>query len=336
MIGMEPRDMLFVLGTLVFAFMNGANDCGTMAASIVSSRGLAPRTAALVAAVCSFAGTMILGSAVVRTLGAGLVRFELLSASTDPYVACSAALAATLAWAVAAWLLGIPSAYTHALLGGWFGGFMAVGGRQAVEWAGAGKVLLAVLVVPFIGLAAAWAAMDRIYDAAQELSSRTKELFRKLEAVEFAALCLAHGANAAQKSMALLILSGASLADGRPWPEQLDIPFWVKAACAGAFAFGVLSGSMRTLKTVGFGMFRIEMLHSVTALTVAGALLFSSTLAGVPLSPAQVNSWALLGTGAARRRSAVRWDVAADFLASWLLTFPVCAVMAYVIAKVVE
>jgi len=332
----EPGSALFIAGTLGFAFMNGANDCGTMAASVVSSRGLSPRTAAVVAAVSSFAGAMLLGSAVARTLGTGLVRLDQLPPAADPFLACSAALAATLAWSAAAWLLGIPSAYTHALLGGWFGGFMALGGPRVVDWGGAGGVLLAVLATPLLGLAAAWGAMRWLYGAAEELSLSAKEVFERLEGAEFAGLCLAHGANAAQKSMALLVLAGMSLGETWPWPTEMSIPLWARAVCSGAFAFGVLAGSTRTLKTVGFGMFRVDTLHSTAALAASGLLLLGSTLAGLPLSPAQVNSSALLGTGAARRGSAVRWDVAADFMASWILTFPACAAVSYLIVKFVE
>ncbi|MFA5138630.1 MAG: inorganic phosphate transporter [Elusimicrobiota bacterium] len=316
----------------VFCFMNGANDCGTMAASVVSSRCLSPRRAALLAAVASLVGAVLLGTAVAKMLGAGLLRLDMLPAS-DRLDACIATLIASLLWAGLAWLFGMPAAYTHALLGAWCGGFVGVAGWDAIRWDNAGVVFAVVLLTPVIGLATTWACMRWFYGVAEELSFRTLGLFQEVETFVFAALCLGHGANAAQKGMALLAVSSLALA---PLPSQLTVPLWARVLCALAFSLGVLCGFVGTLKTVGFRIFRVGTLHSVMSLGVSGVLNLVATLAGLPTSAAQINSSSLLGAGAARNELGVRWDVAMDMLAAWVLTFPVCAVVSYSLTKVLQ
>jgi len=327
---------LLILGpTLLFAFMNGASDSGTMVASLVSSGNLSPRRAALLAAACAFLGALLLGSAVAHTIGEQLVRVNALPPGSHPFHACVAAAAAALLWCSAAWLLGFPGSYTHAMLGGWLGAFMALGGPGIVLWRNAGIVLLGVLLTPLLGLVAAWIAMALLERATLHLSRKTLPLFRLAEVGAFMALCLAHGANAAQKSMALLVIAGFSLA-GDPVPASFDLPPWVRWICSAAFSAGVLLGFSRILKTVGFHIFRVRPLHSFCALGTSMLLILSSTFAGLPLSPGQINSSCLLGAGAGHNYRRVRWDMAGDLLANWVLTFPLAAVLSFLIVKVVE
>lgn len=331
---MEFLPLLILVPTLLFAFMNGANDSGTMAASVVSSRCLSPRAAVLWAAIASFLGALLLGSAVARMLGQGLIHLDRLPVAANPFGACVAAVAAAICWGGFAWYCGLPGSYTHALLGGWFGGFMGIGGPSVVNWGNAGLVLAVVLLTPLLGLVVSWAAIRVVYRLGSELSMQTRWIFRGVEKMTFLALSLVHGANAAQKSMALLVLAGISLGAGHPWPTDFVLPFWVRCVCSAAFALGVLLGFTRTLRVVGFGIFKVETLHSFTALGVSGLLILISTMAGLPLSAGQINSSALLGTGAGDRAKAVRWDVAFDFVTNWVLTFPAAAVLAYVLVKV--
>ncbi len=331
---MELLPLLILIPTLLFAFMNGANDSGTMAASVVSSRCLSPRTAVLWAAIASFLGALLLGSAVAKMLGQGLIHLSRLPADAQPFNACVAAAVAAILLGVFAWHFGFPGSYTHALLGGWFGGFMGIGGAGVVNWGNAGLVLAAVLLTPILGLVASWAAIRVVFRMGSELSIQTRWIFQGVERLTFLALSLAHGANAAQKSMALLVLAGISLGGGHPWPSEFVLPLWVRCVCSAAFAFGVLLGFTRTLKLVGFGIFKVGTLHSFTALGVSSVLILVSTIAGLPLSAGQINSSALLGTGAGDRAKAVRWDIAFDFVTNWVLTFPAAAVLAYVLVKV--
>ncbi len=279
---------------------------------------------------------MLLGSAVARTLGESLIRLDALHSGGGTLLACVAAASAAVLWGVFAWFLELPGSYTHSLLGGWLGGFCAVGGVQVVVWPEAARIAVAVLATPLIGLVLSWLAMKALRRAGAELSLQTVVLFRAAEKLLFFALSVAHGANAAQKSMALLVLAGFAYSRRWPWPAQLDFEPWVRIFCAAAFSFGVLGGFTRTLKKMGFGIFRVQTLHSVTALGVSAGLVLASTLAGLPLSAGQINSSALLGAGAGHHVRSVRWDTATDLAWNWILTFPISAVVAWVFVKVVE
>ncbi len=304
-----------------------------MSASVVSARTLTARQASLIAAIASFLGSLFLGSAVARTFGQHLVRLDLLPMGASPFEACAAAAVAALCWATVAWRLGLPGSYTHALLGGWLGAFYAIGGAGVVQWKNAGFVMLGVMVTPLIGLGVAMGAIRILYWAAREMSQSTLPLFKGAEILMFTGLSLAHGANAAQKSMALLVVAGFSFgASGVP--ESFSLPLWVRLVCSMAFAFGVLFGFTRTLKKMGFEIFRVDTLHSFTALAVSGTLVFVSTLVGLPLSPGQINSSSLLGAGAGHNPRAVRWGIVGELLANWFLTFPAAAILAWLLVKV--
>lgn len=332
----DAAGLLILLPVLAFAFMNGANDSGTMAAAVVGSRCMSPRAAVLLAAAAAFAGAALLGSAVARTLGAGLVHLDLLPPSERTYDACVAAAFASILWGTAAWRLGLPGSYTHALLGGWLGAFGALGGPSVVRWGNALLVLAGVLLTPVLGLLVSWGAMGLVNRAAGDLTMQAKGVLRGLERALFFLLSLAHGANAAQKSMALLFLAGLSLRREGGWPAVFEVPLWIRTLCSAAFCLGVLFGFTQPLKTVGFGIFRVQTLHSLCALGSSGGLILLSTLAGLPLSAGQINSSAVLGAGAGRSVRRVRWDVAADIAANWALTFPVSALLAYLTVKLIE
>lgn len=321
-----------VVASLAFAFLNGAIDAGTLAGSVVSSRALSPKRALLIAAVGTFAGSMLLGSAVVHTLGRHLVVFEALPRGVSPLEATTAAAVAALAWSAFRALVGLPGSFTHALLGGWLGAFAALGGPKAVNWGAAALVLLGVLLVPMVGLACAWAGMRLFYGLGARLSSRAQLFLRDLEVLLFAGLSVAHGANASQNSMALLAVGALDLSGGVP--AGLSVPPWVRLLCSTAFASGILLGASRTLRTVGFRICRVGTVHSFVALGVSGSLVLASTLGGLPISPGQLNSSCLLGVGAAHNPKTVRWGVAVDIMTNWLLTFPASAALGYALTKV--
>lgn len=324
--------LLAVVCALAFAFLNGAIDAGTLAGSVISSRALSPRRALVIAALGTFAGSMLLGSAVVHTLGRHLVVFEALPASASPLAAVCAAALAALLWVAFGAALGLPGSFTHALLGGWLGAFFALGGSGAVRWFAAFQVLAGVLAVPLVGLGAAWGALRLFYGFGERLSSRSQVFLSDLESLLFGALSVAHGANASQKSMALLAVGAMDLSSAGG--ASLEVPFWVRLVVSFTFAVGILLGATRTLKTVGFRICRIGTVHSFLALGVSGGLVLGSTFAGLPLSPGQLNSACLLGVGAGHNPKTVRWGVAADLLANWAVTFPAAAVLGYLLAKV--
>lgn len=316
---------------LAFAFLNGAVNAGTLAGTVVSSRALSPRRAVVIAAIGTFIGSMVLGSAVVHTLGRNLLVFEALPPGVQPLEATTAAALAALGWSVFRAVVGLPGSFTHALLGGWLGAFVALGGPHAVHWGQAGLVLLGVLTVPILGLACAWVAMRVFYSLGQRLSSKTQASLSDLEVLVFTGLSVAHGANASQNAMALLAVGAMDISAGVP--AGLEVPPWVRIMCSAAFALGILFGASRTLKTVGFRICRVGTIHSFVSLSVSGTLVLTSTLIGLPISPGQLNSSCLLGVGAAHNPKTVRWGVAADIMTNWALTFPASAVLGFGLTK---
>lgn len=323
---------LAAAAALAFAFLNGVIDAGPLAGSVISSRALSPRKALVIAALGSFLGSMLLGSAVVRTMGQGLLVFQALPVGTELCLASAAAALAALVWVTLGAFAGLPGSFTHALLGGWFGAFVALGGFGAVRWGRAGLVLLGIFFVPLLGLGAAWGGLLLFNSAGARLSSRSQVFLAELETVVFAGLSVAHGANAAQKSMALLAVGALDLSGGVP--TGLEVAGWVRLFCAGAFSLGMLLGATRTLKTVGFGICRVGTVQSFLALSVSASLVSASTFIGLPLSPGQLNSACLLGVGAGHNPKTVRWGVAVDLLSNWALTFPATAALGFVLAKV--
>lgn len=323
---------LAAAAALAFAFLNGVIDAGPLAGSVISSRTLSPRKALVIAALGSFLGSILLGSAVVRTMGQGLLVFSALPAGTEPLAASAAAALAALVWVTLGAFMGLPGSFTHALLGGWFGAFVACGGISAVRWGQAGLVLLGILLVPLLGLCAALGALRLFYSVGARLASRSQALLADLETLVFAGLSVAHGANAAQKSMALLAVGALDLSAGVP--QGLEVAGWARLLCASAFSLGMLLGATRTLKTVGFGICRVGTVQSFLALTVSATLVGASTAIGLPLSPGQLNSSCLLGVGAGHNPKTVRWGVAVDLLANWVLTFPAAAALGFALAKV--
>ena len=263
-------------------------------------------------AAASFLGAVLLGSEVARTLGVGLIRPDRVIAA-ESFAACPAAAGAAILWSLLVWRLALPGSYTHALLGGWLGGFTAVSGFGAVHWDQAGWILLAVLLTPLAGLAAAWIAIRLLLRYGSELSMHAMPLFRALQILLFGGLCFAHGANVAQKGMALLV-AGGYLAAGLDIPEAFSIPVWVRLSCSAAFSLGVLAGFSRVLKTVGFGFFKLAVLHSLCAIGSAGGLVLSPPAVGMPLP--RPDQFLRPGGRGRRERGTVRWSVAGDLLLS--------------------
>ncbi|HVE14632.1 MAG TPA: inorganic phosphate transporter [Elusimicrobiota bacterium] len=331
---MDALSALTVGTAVAFAFVTGVNDCGALAASVVSSRRFSPRKAAMVGAASSLLGALLMGSAVARMLGSGLVRLEHIPAAARP-AACACAGLAALAWALAGRTSGLPTSSTHAILGAWLGAFVGLGGLSVVSWGSVAMVIAVVLLSPFIGLAAAWAAYRALLRFGEELARPTLPLFKAVEGAAFAALCFANGANAAQRAMALWVMGLVPLAS---WSNAatFHIPIAARLACAAAFALGILLGSTRTLTTMAFRIFRVGPLHSVCALLASTGLVLAATAGGVPVSAGQIACSALMGAGAGHNVRSVRWSLASDVLLNWALTVPAPALAAYILVRFVR
>jgi len=305
---------------LLFDFLNGLHDAANSIATIVSTRVLPPRVAVFWAAFFNFIAFLFFGLHVAQTLGTGLI---------DPAIVTPrvifAALTAAIVWNLVTWWAGIPSSSSHALIGGLIGAGLTSAGLGAIVWTGVLKTVGAIVVSPAVGFALALGfvlIVSWIFVAKTPYS--VDRLFRRLQFVSAALYSLGHGSNDAQKTMG--IIAGLLFAQGHLGSE-FYVPFWVVLSCQAAMALGTLFGGWRIVKTMGSRITRLTPMQGFCAETGGALTLFVATELGIPVSTTHTITGAIVGVGAARRVSAVRWNVASDVVTAWLLTLPAAALI---------
>jgi len=311
---------------LLFDFLNGLHDAANSIATIVSTRVLRPSFAVLWAAFFNFIAFLFFGLHVAQTIGVGIVDAQII----DPTV-IFAALIGAIVWNVATWILGIPSSSSHALIGGLVGGATAKGGFGVVVLGGLGKTVAAIVLSPLVGfllalvlvLTVSWAfvrftpfAVDRTFRIAQFASASLYSL--------------GHGGNDAQKTMGIIavLLYSQGMLGG-----AFHVPLWVVLSCQAAMALGTLCGGWRIVHTMGSKITRLNPMQGFCAETGGAITLFMATWLGVPVSTTHTITGAIVGVGAARRTTAVRWNVASDIVIAWVLTLPAAAVIGFATYK---
>jgi PiT family inorganic phosphate transporter len=306
---------------LLFDFLNGLHDAANSIATIVSTRVLPPRLAVFWAAFFNFIAFLFFGLHVAQTLGTGLI---------DPAIVTPrvifAALTAAIVWNLVTWWAGIPSSSSHALIGGLIGAGLTSAGLGAIVWTGVLKTVGAIVVSPAVGFALALVfvlIVSWIFVAKTPYS--VDRLFRRLQFVSAALYSLGHGSNDAQKTMG--IIAGLLFAQGHLGSE-FYVPFWVVLSCQAAMALGTLFGGWRIVKTMGSRITRLTPMQGFCAETGGALTLFVATELGIPVSTTHTITGAIVGVGAARRVSAVRWNVASDVVTAWVLTLPAAAAVA--------
>jgi len=304
-----------VATALLFDFLNGLHDAANSIATIVSTRVLSPRYAVGWAAFFNFVAFLVFGLHVAKTIGTGIVAPNVI---TDQVI--FGALMGAIVWNVITWLGGIPSSSSHALIGGLVGSGVAHSGWRAIVWTGLGKTIGAIFLSPALGfvlalllvLAVSWAFV-RTRPALVDL------IFRQAQFVSASLYSLGHGGNDAQKTMgiiaALLFAHGAL-------GGSFFVPLWVVLSCQAAMALGTLFGGWRIVRTMGSRITRLTPLQGVCAETAGSITLFLATGFGIPVSTTHTITGAIVGVGAARRTSAVRWNVAKDIVIAWVVTMP--------------
>jgi PiT family inorganic phosphate transporter len=320
----EPTTLtlwLLVGVALTFDALNGLHDAANSIATIVSTRVLKPRYAVMWAAFFNFIAFLVFGLHVAKTVGSGIVAVSLVS---DRLI--FGALAGAISWNVVTWLAGIPSSSSHALVGGLVGAGLAKAGLKAIVWDGVGKTAAGIVVSPAFGfilalllvLIVSWlfvrtrpAAVDRV--------------FRSLQFVSASAYSLGHGGNDAQKTMGII---AALLYAHRIGGAAFHVPLWVVLACQAAMALGTLLGGWRIVHTMGSRITRLSPMQGFCAETGGAITLFCATYIGVPVSTTHTITGAIVGVGAARRTSAVRWGVARRIVIAWIVTMPKAGLIA--------
>ncbi len=319
-LGLPLLIALIAIG-LVFDFFNGMNDAGNSIATIVSTRVLKPHYAVVWASFFNFIAFLFFGLHVAQTVGTGIIDVSIVT----PRVIFGA-LVGAIAWDVITWLGGIPSSSSHALIGGLVGSGIAKAGFGAVVWTGVAKTGAAIVLSPLIGFGLALVLMLTVsWLFVRTTPYAVDRNFRMLQFASASMISLGHGGNDAQKTMgiiAVLIFSQGYMG------STFYIPFWVVLACQAAIGLGTLAGGWRIVKTMGSKITRLTPVQGFCAETGGAITLFVATNFGVPVSTTHTITSAIMGVGAARKVSAVRWNVANGIVLAWIITIPAAGLIA--------
>ncbi len=305
---------------LVFDYINGFHDAANSIATVVSTRVLSPGKAVLWAAFFNFAAAFGFGTAVAKTVGSGMIDITIVTTAV-----ILAGLLGAIVWDLITWWVGLPTSSSHALIGGYAGAAIAKVGTSAIITSGWTKTLIFIVLAPAIGLLLGLSLMIVILWLFRGFApSRVDKWFRRLQLVSAALYSLGHGANDAQKTMG--IIAGALFAGG--FIEEFRIDMWVVLAAHAAIAAGTLSGGWRIILTMGQKITRLQPVGGFAAETAGAISLFTATALGVPVSTTHTITGAIVGVGATRRLSAVRWGIAGRIVWAWILTIPASALIA--------
>lgn len=311
---------------LAFDFMNGRNDAANSIATIVSTRVLSPRAAVAWAAFFNFVAFLVFGLNVASTIGKGIISPEVIN---DHVV--TGALVGAISWQVVTGYFGLPSSSSHALIGGLVGAGVTQGGMEAIVWQGLSKTAGAIVLSPLTGMVIALLLVLLVsWGFMRVVPHRADAIFRKAQFISASAYALGHGGNDAQKTMG--IITALLYAHGE-LSGDFHVPFWVVISCNGAMAVGTYLGGWRIIRTMGSRITRLSPMQGVCAETAGSITLFMATGLGIPVSTTQTITGAIVGVGAAKRASAVRWNVAREIVVAWVITMPAAALIAALVSS---
>ena len=307
-----------VILALAFDFLNGLHDAANSIATVVTTRLLSPVNAVLFAAFGNFAAYWLVGLHVAETVGKGIINKDMVT----PAVVFGA-LVGAMFWNVVTWLKGIPSSSSHALIGGLLGAGIAHGGFAAVESSGTTKTIIAIFLSPTIGFVLAMAMMLLTSWLFRGFQPRRAEgVFKSLHLVSSAAYSISHGGNDAQKTMGIITVLLYSTGQLK---GEFHVPEWVVIACYLAISMGTLSGGWKIIKTMGSKLTKLNHHTGFCASTAGSLVVFGASALGIPVSTTHAITGSGVGTGAARKASAVRWGVAGRVVIAWFITIPASA-----------
>ncbi len=325
-----PLIIALVIMALAFDFINGLHDAANSIATVVSTRLLTPVQAVLFAAFFNFAAYFTFGLKVAETVGKGIIDKDVIT----PQVIFGA-LVGAMTWNVITWWRGIPSSSSHALIGGLLGAGTMHAGTSAIVWKGVTSTTSAIVLSPVVGLVVSMLLMLLSSWLFAKASARTAESsFKKLHLISAAAYSIGHGANDAQKTMGIIavLLYSQGMLGG-----TFHVPGWVVLACYVAMGLGTLSGGWKIIETMGSRITKLSHHQGFCASAGGSIMLFAASAFGIPVSTTHTITGCVVGVGAARRASAVRWSVAQRVVVAWLVTIPASALVGavfYEVAKV--
>ncbi|HEX5223788.1 MAG TPA: anion permease [Solirubrobacteraceae bacterium] len=324
--------LVVVIATAIaFDFTNGFHDTANVVATAISTRALPPRLAIALASILNFVGAFI-SLKVADTVGKGFVETSQVTTTV-----VFAGLIGAIAWNLATWYFGLPSSSSHALIGGLVGSMLVAHGFGAIDGDGLlGKLIVPALLAPILAFTAAAVAITLSYRILGRLRpGPVSRAFRLGQIVSGGLLALSHGTNDAQKTMGVMTL--ALVAHGSISAKAFHVPSWVVLSAASAIALGTFTGGWRIIRTMGSRIIRMDPAQGFAAQGAGAAVILAASGAGYPLSTTHVISGGIMGAGAAKRLSAVRWGVAGNIAVAWLLTLPAAAgvgALAYAVSRV--
>ena len=304
---------------LAFDYINGFHDAANSIATVVSTRVLSPGQAVVWAAFFNFVAAFTFGTAVAKTIGKGMIDLNAVT-----FGVIFGGLMGAIIWDLFTWYIGLPTSSSHALIGGYGGAAIANAGFGAIIVSGWTKTLIYIVLAPLIGMTLGLIIMALIFNLFRRSApQRVDRIFRKLQLVSAALYSLGHGGNDAQKTMG--IIAGVLVTAG--YLKTFSIPLWVILAAHAAIALGTLSGGWRIIHTMGSKITRLQPVGGFAAETAGAITLFVATAFGVPVSTTHTITGAIVGVGATRRLSAVRWGIAGKIVWAWVLTIPMSALI---------
>ena len=302
---------------LAFAYANGTNDAANAIATVVSTRALTPTAAIIMGAFFNLVGALT-GTEVAKRIGSGIVRPEEINEYT-----VMAAIAASVLWVLSATRVGFPVSVSHSLVASLVGAGLATAGPSAIVVSGFIKVVIALAVSPIAGFVLAFAGMVVLYRLMWRSSpAMMRRLFTPLQILAGAFMAYSHGKNDAQNAMGIMALAAAVY-----YTQDLSVDLWMVLASASTIGIGTALGGRRVIRTLGLRITKLETIHGFAASTAAAGIIEAASNIGLPVSTTHTISGSIMGVGATRRLSAVRWGVTRSIVLAWLVTYPVCFVL---------
>ena len=313
--------IFIIVVALAFDFINGFHDAANSIATVVSTRVLSPQHAVVWAAFFNLAAVFFIGDQVAKTVGTGIIHIDVI----DNYLVLSALIGA-IVWNLLTWWLGLPSSSSHALIGGLIGAGLVKGGTEVLVWSGILKTTAFIVISPTVGMILGLVMMILVLNLSNNKSVRRADtIFRRLQLFSAAVYSLSHGMNDAQKTMGIItmVLFSSGYLSG-----SFHVPWWVVILSYLFIAMGTMSGGWRIVKTMGSKITKLAPMGGFCAETAAAISIIGATIGGIPVSTTHTITGAIVGVGATKRLTAVRWGIAGNIIWAWILTIPMSALIA--------
>ena len=319
--------IILVALALIFDFLNGFHDSANVVATMISSRAMTPTAALIIASTGNFIGPFVFGVAVAKTIGQ-----DVTSPNSITIAVVLAALLSASIWNILTWFFGIPSSSSHALVGGIIGAVIVGSGWQALKLEGLGLIGIALFLSPILGFLLGQLAMRVSMWGVRNATPKANLFFKYAQIPTAFTLALSHGTNDAQKTMGIITMGLVVLG----YQKSFVVPLWVILASATAIGIGTAAGGWRIIHTLGGKFYKIRPIHSFTSQLSSMLVIIGASLVGGPVSTTHVVSSAIIGAGAAQRKSQVRWGVMGEILGAWFLTVPASAGVAALLYFLVD